>query len=142
MALLRALGIPCRFHGFTIGKRLQRGVIPEAIYPLVPQSIIHSWVEVLYEDQWLNLEGFILDPLQRSFPDRSSLCAFGVGTETLQAPSVDWRGESTYIQQTGINHDCGVFDDPDTFYTTHSQLSRFARFVIQRFYPALDEPQC
>ena len=29
MALLRALDIPCRFHGFTIDKSLQRGVVPE-----------------------------------------------------------------------------------------------------------------
>jgi len=33
MALLRGVGVPCRFHGFTIDKGLQRGVVPEAQYP-------------------------------------------------------------------------------------------------------------
>ena len=42
MALLRALDIPCRFHGFTIDKALQRGVVPELIYPIAPRNIIHS----------------------------------------------------------------------------------------------------
>ena len=42
MALLRALDVPCRFHGFTIDKRLQRGVVPELVYPLAPANIIHS----------------------------------------------------------------------------------------------------
>lgn len=32
MALLRALNIPCRLHGFTIHKGLQRGVVPELVY--------------------------------------------------------------------------------------------------------------
>lgn len=128
MALLRGLGVPCRFHGFTIDKRLQRGVVPELVYPLAPANIIHSWVEIQHEGQWLELEGFILDApvlaaLQGAFPDRNSLCAYGAGTNRLQNPDVAWRGASTYIQKTGINHDFGTFDDPDAFYENHRQLS-------------------
>lgn len=128
MALLRALGIACRFHGFTIDKGLQRGVVPELVYPLAPRNIIHSWVEVQFGAEWLELEGFILDhevltALQTAFPERSSLCAYGAGTDCLQAPSVAWTGQSTYIQKTGINGDFGVFDCPDAFYANHRQLS-------------------
>ena len=32
MALLRSLGVPCRFHGFTIDQKLQKGVIPGYIF--------------------------------------------------------------------------------------------------------------
>lgn len=32
MALLRGVGIPCRFHGFTIDKELQRGAISGLAY--------------------------------------------------------------------------------------------------------------
>lgn len=128
MALLRALDVPCRFHGFTIDKQLQRGVVPALVYPIAPANIIHSWVEIHYEGQWLNLEGFILDTpvlaaLQKAFPDRQSLCAYGAGTDCLQNPNVEWRGASTYIQKTGINHDFGVFNDPDEFYANHRQLT-------------------
>ncbi|RED10634.1 transglutaminase-like domain-containing protein [Pontivivens insulae] len=127
MALLRALDVPCRFHGFTIDKGLQRGVVPELIYPIAPRNIIHSWVEVYFEDRWINLEGFILDAamlgaLQTAFPKRQSLCAYGAGTDALQRPCVSWQGESTYIQRTGINYDFGVFDAPDAFYADHRQL--------------------
>lgn len=38
MALLRCLGIRCRLHGFTIHKALQRGVVPEWVYPLAPRK--------------------------------------------------------------------------------------------------------
>jgi len=50
MALLRAVGIPRRFHGFTIDKTLQKGAITGLAYWLAPQRIIHSWVEVASTD--------------------------------------------------------------------------------------------
>ena len=136
MALLRALGIPCRFRGFTIDKGLQRGVVPELVYPLAPRDIIHSWVEVLYREEWLELEGFILDQgvlsaLQTAFPERSSLCAYGAGTDCLQKPNVTWTGQSTYIQKTGINRDFGVFDSPDAFYSDHRQLTGFRGLIYR-----------
>jgi hypothetical protein len=38
MALLRAMGVPCRFHGFTINKALQRGAITGVAYRLAPTA--------------------------------------------------------------------------------------------------------
>ena len=61
MALLRGVGVRCRLHGFTIHKALQRGVVPEIVYPIAPDEILHSWVEAETEEGWVNLEGFILD---------------------------------------------------------------------------------
>ena len=122
MALLRGVGIPCRFHGFTIDKKLQKGAITGLPYLLAPNNIIHSWVEVYYQEKWLNLEGFILDKeylnnLQRKFPDvTNSFCGYGVATSNFRAPQIDWNGNDTYIQKDGINNDFGVFEDPDSFY--------------------------
>lgn len=97
MALLRAVGVRCRLHGFTIHKALQRGVVPELIYPIAPAEILHSWIEVETEAGWVDLEGFILDTpfllaLQRSFPETRSLCGYGAGTDCLSAPPVGWTG--------------------------------------------------
>jgi transglutaminase-like putative cysteine protease len=36
MALLRRCGVPCRFHGFTIDKRLQEGAVTGLAYSLHP----------------------------------------------------------------------------------------------------------
>lgn len=126
MALLRALGLPCRMHGFTIRKALQRGVVPELIYPITPENIVHSWVEVFDGSRWVILEGFILDDgvlsaLQQQFPGRQSLCAFGAGTDNLQDPQVTWTGADTFIQKTGINQDFDLFDSPDAFFAQHRQ---------------------
>lgn len=127
MALLRAVDIPCRIHGFTIHKSLQRGVVPELVYPITPENILHSWIEIYYEDKWINLEGFILDDaylevLQEELAGESnSLCAYGAGTDDLIMPAVKWCGKDTYIQRTGINNDLGTFDTPDEFYAIHQQ---------------------
>ena len=140
MALLRALKIPCRLHGFTIHKGLQRGVVPELVYPLAPDSILHSWVEIEHDGRWINLEGFILDrpflqALQAKFAGRTnSLCGYGAGTDCLSSPPIDWLGQDTYIQRTGINADLGLFDSPDDFYARHRQHFGTAReWLYQNF---------
>jgi len=140
MALLRKCGIPCRFHGFTINKTLQKGAISGIAYALAPRSIIHSWVEIWYQDRWINLEGFILDraylqSVQTQFKDtKGAFCGYGIATTSLAHPEVEWRGTDTYIQKEGINHDFGVFDAPDDFYAKHgSNLSGIKRFLFLRW---------
>jgi hypothetical protein len=138
MALLRAVGIPCRFHGFTIDKPLQKGAITGLAYWLAPQCIIHSWVEVSLEGRWIALEGFILDgpylaSLQRRFPQARRFCGYGAATPDLSAPGVEWRGQDTFIQKEGIADDFGLFDSPDAFYARHgSNLSGLKRWLYQR----------
>lgn len=100
--------------------------MPELVYPIAPEEILHSWIEVELDGRWINLEGFILDSaflkiLQSSFADRESLCGFGAGTDCLSAPPVEWNGQDTYIQETGIVQDFGTFDTPDVFYAEHEQ---------------------
>lgn len=138
MALLRALGIACRLHGFTIHKELQRGVVPELVYGLAPDDILHSWVEVWHDGRWINLEGFILDqPFLRSLQAKfagtaNELCGYGAGTDCLSSPPIDWVGQDTYIQRTGINADLGVFDSPDDFYARHKQNLGWMRGLLYR----------
>ena len=50
MALLRACEIPCRIHGFTIDKKLQKGAMTGMVYRKAPAQILHSWVEVYLEE--------------------------------------------------------------------------------------------
>jgi len=87
MSLLRSVGIECRFHGFTIDKKLQKGAITGIWYKLSPDSILHSWVEIFYKDKWLNVEGFILDAVYlNSLKDKfkgceTNFCGYGVATK-------------------------------------------------------------
>ena len=122
MALLRALNIQTRFHGFTIFNELQRGAIPAYMFSFAPQKIIHSWVEIYFEGRWLDLEGYIIDRqylsvIQAQFSDQcESFSGFGIATACLKKPDNEWQGNSTYIQKEGIADDFGLYDQPDDFY--------------------------
>ncbi len=138
MALLRGVGIPCRIHGFTIDKRLQKGAITGLIYQLSPEEIVHSWVEVSYNGSWLNIEGFILDKpylskLQQKFrQSKSSFCGYGVATKDFQNPPIDWNENDTYIQSEGIVRDFGIFDDPDNLFGKHRQdIGKLKKILYQ-----------
>ena len=137
MALLRANQFACRFHGFTIDKRLQKGAITGWAYVLAPASIIHSWVEIWFDGRWVNLEGFILDEsyliaLQKTFPAAKEFCGFGAAVTDLRDPPVQWKGTDTYIQKEGINADFGIFNSPDDFYRKHgTNLSGVRKWVFE-----------
>jgi len=122
MALLRGTGIPCRFHGATIHKRLQKGVVDGFFYRVAPDDILHSWTEVEFEGRWVGLEGVILDAgylegLRAGVASGGgAFLGYGAGTEDISDPPITWNGTDTEIQATGVNNDFGVFDDPDEFY--------------------------
>lgn len=138
MALLRSVGIQCRFHGFTICKQLQKGAISGLWYVFSPKEIVHSWVEVLYNNKWYNLEGFILDleyltSLQRKFSScTDNFCGYGVATKSFKKPEIYWNECDTYIQKEGIIQDLGIYSTPDDFFKIHRQkLNAFKRFVFR-----------
>jgi transglutaminase-like putative cysteine protease len=123
MALLRRMGVACRFHGFTICNSLQKGAIPEWLFSRAPARILHSWVEARYNKEWVALEGLILDgdyleAVQKRFcHSGGAFSGYGVATDNLADPKVSWCGKATYIQKEGIADDLGIYDDPDAFYT-------------------------
>ena len=127
MALLRAVGIPCRVHGFTIDKKLQKGAMTGIVYRNAPQNVFHSWVEVFYQNQWYELEAFILDSgylqkLQKLHLEcTGSFCGFGVAVSDFRNPVIDWNCNNTYIQSEGINQDFGIYNSPDELLKEHHQ---------------------
>ncbi len=137
MALLRACGVACRVHGFTIDKRLQRGAMTGLVYLLAPRNVFHSWVEVLLDGRWYELEAFIIDSayltkLQRRFANCTEFCGYGVAVKDLQHPTVDFDHCNTYIQSEGINQDFGVYPSPDALLVEHhQQMTALKRFVYQ-----------
>ncbi|MBO4685190.1 MAG: transglutaminase family protein [Lachnospiraceae bacterium] len=140
MALLRACGIPCRIHGFTIDKKLQEGAMTGFVYRKAPQNVVHSWVEVFFEDIWYELEAFILDKvylekLQEIHGEcTGAFCGYGVAVKDFRHPVIDFNRNNTYIQSEGINQDFGVYDTPDEFFAEHHQQLSFPKKLAYRHY--------
>ncbi len=138
MALLRGCNIPCRVHGFTIDKKLQKGAMTGLVYALAPKNVFHSWVEVYLDGLWYELEAFILDKpylksLQRANPDcTGEFCGYGVAVRDFRHPVIDFNRNNTYIQSEGINQDFGACDSPDELLREHHQeMSRLKAFVYR-----------
>ncbi len=138
MALLRGCGIPCRIHGFTIDKKLQKGAMTGIVYKLAPKNVFHSWVEVYLDGTWYELEAFILDKLyleklQNANKDCvGAFCGYGVAVKDFSHPVIDFNRNNTYIQSEGINQDFGVYDSPDELLLEHGQeMSRFKAFIYR-----------
>lgn len=138
MALLRAVKIPCRFHGFTVDKKLQKGIMTGIWYKLCPESIVHSWVEIFYNNSWLSLEGVILDePYLKSMQvmfkgSEKNFNGYGVATADLLKPEIYWNENSTFIQKDAITSDLGTYDNPDLFFNKYSQSLNLPEKILYR----------
>ena len=138
MALLRGCGIPCRIHGFTIDKKLQKGAMTGIVYMLAPKNVFHSWVEVYLDGIWYELEAFILDKLyleklQNANKDCvGAFCGYGVAVKDFSHPVIDFNRNNTYIQSEGINQDFGIYDSPDELLLEHGQEMSWFKAIIYR----------
>lgn len=139
MALLRGVGIPCRVHGFTIDKNLQKGAMTGIVYKNAPKNIFHSWVEVYLDGVWYELEAFILDKqylsqLQRKKATcKGSFCGYGVAVKDFRNPIIDFERNNTYIQSEGINQDFGIYDCPDDLLKEHHQEISVCKAFLYRY---------
>ena len=130
MALLRAVGIPCRLHGTKVTKVFQRSLMPKIMAKLAPPYIVHTWTEVFYNGEWLSLEGVITDKayisgLQKLFPDyKGKFFNYAVAVKDFGNLQIDWKGENTTVQQQAVAEDLGIFDTPDEFFAVFKQEYR------------------
>lgn len=138
MALLRGVNIPCRVHGFTIDKKLQKGAMTGFVYKNAPKNIFHSWVEVLLDGVWYELEAFILDKeylLQLQNINSvcyGNFCGYGVAVKDFRNPIIDFERNNTYIQSEGIKQDFGVYDCPDDLLRIHHQEMSILKAFLYR----------
>ena len=127
MALLRAVGIPCRLHGFEVSKEFQRGVTTALISFFAPKYFIHTWAEVYYNNQWMALEGVITDKkyfnaIKKKYKyETGEFKRFAIATPNFSLLTIDWNGEATYVQSAAIVTDLGIWNNPDEFFLKYSQ---------------------
>jgi len=129
MALLRAVGIPCRL-GTKVTKVFQRSLMPKIMAKLAPPLIVHTWAEVYFNGEWLSLEGVITDKkyisgLKSMFPNfKGKFFDYAVAVQDFSNLQIDWNGINTTVQQQAVIEDLGVFDSPDDFFAAYRQEYR------------------
>jgi hypothetical protein len=122
MALLRQVHIPCRFHGFLIKKEFLRGIPDDKVYKKIPPLLVHAWVEVLYEERWIIMEGatlpksFIEAQVKKIPFGTGEFNGLGIGVHELDHLRYEWTGKHTYIQRNAVLRDYSVFNSPGDFH--------------------------
>lgn len=93
---------------------------------------------MLFEENWYELEAFILDKeylskLQKiNSSCKGAFCGYGVAVNDFQSPIIDWNRNNTYIQSEGINTDFGTYASPDDLLKDHHQeLSMIEDFLYR-----------
>jgi hypothetical protein len=127
MALLRAVGIPCRLHGSEVSKYFQKGATSGLISKLAPERVVHTWVEVFHKDKWIALEGVITDEayiqgVKEKCPNKTgAFKGYAVSVTDIGNLDLNWKGEDLFVQNTSVVEDYGVFESPDVFFKGHKQ---------------------
>lgn len=90
VALLRAAGIPARYHVVSIEKQALRHFIPGFLYSRLPSPVGHFWCECHLDQEWVACEAlfdelFYLGMLRHGWVTKE------------QIPTIDWDGRSDLV---------------------------------------------
>ena len=132
VTLLRAAGIPARFHLAQVDKAVQWGVMPPLAYRFAPDGVTHTWVEAHLNGRWIILEGVIMDrpyflAARRLLLESSRPMGYAISippevlTNCAAGRCIDWDGtHDVTCQMTAVVADFGPATGAEEFYRQHS----------------------
>lgn len=133
MALLRAVGIPCRFHAMMISKVIFRGLLLGLTYRIAAKHPFRAWVEIQDKGKWYAWEGYIIDSpymqrLQQRFPNqKASFYGYGIGVLDFKNPDNKRGDNHISVLHKAIEKDLGSFDTPDAFFSEVPRADGYAK---------------
>jgi transglutaminase-like putative cysteine protease len=91
IALLRAAGIPSRYHQVVLNREILKGFVPKRVFDNTDERIwYHPWCECLLSGNWVANDASFDENLYES------LCGKGVW-DKRNIPTIDWDGETDLI---------------------------------------------
>ncbi len=138
MALLRAVGIPCRFQALMMHKIIFRGLLSALCYRIAGKYVFRARVELQFKETWYPLEGHIIDSaymqkLQQKYPNqKGSFYGYGVTVLDFRHPENRWSNNHVFVQNRAIEETLGTFDTPDDFFCAVPKAESSARSLRYR----------
>jgi hypothetical protein len=108
VALLRAAGVPARYHQAVLAKDVLKGIIPGWVHRMAPEKVwFHPWCECYLSGEWVPCETLFDKALYNAALTK------GILSEE-QIPAVDWDGCSSLCVVTAwLLEDVGTFHSMD-----------------------------
>ncbi len=124
VALLRAIGIPARYHQVVLSKEVLKGILPDRIHKMLPEKIwYHPWCECYLSGKWISCESLF----------DKALYDAAVRKEVLskeQIPMIDWDGENDLTMVgSWMLEDKGTFSSLDDVFREAESESNAPGFV-------------
>jgi hypothetical protein len=114
VTLLRAIGIPARFHTVRVKKEILKHFVPGFLYSHLPSPVGHFWCECHVSGRWTACEALFDKPFYEGM-----LKAGWVAKE--QMPTIEWDGDSDLVL---MKH--WIVEDGGT-HSHYEELVRLAR---------------
>jgi hypothetical protein len=90
VTLLRAVGIPARFHTVQVKKEILKNFVPGFLYRFLPSPVGHFWCECYINGIWTACEALFDEPFY------DGMLRTGWVTKE-QIPTIEWDGDSNLV---------------------------------------------
>jgi len=88
IALMRAVGIPSRYHQVVLHKNVLKGIVPSSIHKKLKEKIwYHPWCECHLSGKWVACDSYLDNSLYEA------ACRKGILTKD-KMPTIDWDGDN------------------------------------------------
>jgi len=140
-SLCKALNIPVKMHFSLIKKEIQKGLFKGFAYKLIPNELSHSWVKVLVEDKWRNIDSYINDEIyylsaKHELKKLNWDTGFSVACSSGESSSSFNIDEEKFVQMDAVTEDQGVYSDPSAYFYSDknkNNVSALKKFIILNF---------
>ena len=125
VALLRAAGIPARYHQVVLSNESLKGLVPDSIYrKKIPKKIgYHSCCECYLDGKWVVCEALFDKALY------NAACKKGIMSEE-KIPNIDWDGDKDLIVVTPFMlEDKGNFPSLDGLFKKLQDENKLPRIM-------------
>ena len=104
IALMRAVGIPARYHQVVLHKDVLKGILPDSIHKRIDERIwYHPWCECYLSGKWVACDSYLDNALYEA------ACRKGILSKD-KMPTIDWDGEGDLkIASSWMIEDVGTY---------------------------------
>ncbi len=126
VALLRAAGIPARYHQVVLKKNCLKGIIPAFLYKSMPDKIwFHPWCECYLSEKWISCDSLFDKALYDAISKKGII-------SKEQIPTIDWDGENDLITISAwMIEDIGTFHSLDDVFRKAQKEELLPKIILQ-----------
>jgi hypothetical protein len=140
-ALCTAVDIPARIHTGLIDIQIMKGLMPDFVYKFMPETGVHSWIEVLIDGAWQPLDSYINDApfynqALRLLHASNQPIGFSISEEKGPSSCNFNFGDQGFVHMGAVVADHGVWDDYSLYMKSDEYVPLPAVFLI--FFPLIE----